>query len=1255
MKKSFLSLLVILFIITFSSKASQEKIWFDKGVKAYNVQTNADYAVHCFTQALAVTENYVPALLTLGDLYSVRGQDAKAKRYFLRAVQNHRDSEYALRRLSVLYESKSNSLNEVQYLQNLLPEITNNYLRLMIIDYLGDKMFSLGKIEEGRSYFSQLAPVTNWMVAGGFDNDERTGLRKNFEPEKNLSLGKTYKGKEWDLTWRPAVPFGRFGNINFLIIRPKKWITAYIRTGIISPQQTSAVIHLSFAGAYRMWLNGKPVAENDKYHAYKSFMHRIPIELNSGTNICVFKLCMKNNKYSFSATLSTPDNQPLFLKNIQPDDNSVSLQCEGTKKWQKPLSTPGITFLESYNKTNENLYNEIMLGRYYSAIRNYDKGIKQLEKLMKKNKAGAVDMFFLGRCYSRKDCGSQAVAAYRKAFAIDPLAANAQTAVAAHYADRNLYDLAQPILEKVLLKNTNCLYARLELINVFNKRGWKEDAYRLARETCMLFPDYPIVYNKIEDTVSDRNCEEIVEKAFKQVLDCDYDVFVNRLSLAKLFLSQRRFDEFFKQINILENIFPHNPDVLWLKLKAHISLRDITNSYKVCKQALEIFPDHSGFHKKLGDIFYMSGEREKAIEAYHTTLKYSSGSHWLRQYLDFLEGRDQVFFDKYRWTEKQVKKLVEKYKNTEPVSVEEFSRILLRQNLVQVFNNGSSRHMYHFICKVLHPRGVKNASSINLPSDASGRLLRAVTYKKGGKIIEATHLDSGQVEFPDVQVGDTIELKCMWDKYAGSRKDDHYYSTYAFDYDHYEVVREELAIAIPTNRPVRVFVRPVDMICNTSNFESSFVRHWILTNVPMRRLEPLSPPYDDVARRVSLSTITNWSIIADWQRGMVSEIVRGDENVTALAKEITQNATSDMQKVEFIFNYITENFRYTQMYENRIAGIKPHPIPDILANRCGDCKDLSLLMVEMLKAVKIPASTVLMRTADRGQILTNVPTPDVFNHVLVFIPGNGKNGLFVDPTYRLGEFNLLPAPCQNVEALVINDNGYELIKTPLAPVGDSITCESVTGEVFNNGSFTGFFGSVMFKNDAADFRLTLENISKTKDIGSYIIGKIDPSATLISFGIENRKPHNHKPIIINSTFSAPQFGRRNNGLITFPLPFSFNSHNFLKGLETRIYPMKLRNLGGNSNKYTFKIPDGYEVDIAEKNCSLKTKSGTFDFKAYVENSVLYVNWSIILTKQTIEVEEYTDFRNFLTKCSRVTGQVVTLQSKNESFLNWIWD
>ena len=1250
-----LSLVITFFlfstIITQAENLSAKQ-WVQNGVAAYCQQTNADVALNCYTQALAVSAEYVPALIALGDFYAARGDDESAREFFLRAIQDNRDSEYALHALSSFYETRADLLREEKYLQNILPKISNNFIRLMINNYLGELKFSLGKTDEAKKLFYKNSIITNWMIVGGFDNNERTGLNKSFGPEENIALDQTYEGKEWQVKWRPVFPFRREGSIDLNIVRPKKWIAAYLRTGFVLAQPTNALLQISFSGAFRVWLNGQPVAEENKYNTYEDFMRRVPLAFHAGTNVVVVKLCTENNNYTFSALLTTVDNAPLFLKNIQPEDKTIPLKCVGAKVWQKPLLTPGAEAWREICKTNDSIYAKLMLGKFYYAIKKYDEAIKTFEQLMKSENITPASLFLLGDSYISKDCDSQAIAAFHRAVELDPAAAEIQTRIAEHYFDRGLNDLAQPILEEILAKNSNCFSARIKLIDLFDKRDWDEDAYRLAKETAKLFPTSPVAQKRVYYALSDRNCDELCETALKKALAFDYDNYYSRYYLARLYFSERKMDEFFKQIEILEKLFPTVPEIYKLKINAYISLRDVTNALNVCNHALGIFPDHYGLYSSLGDIYYMNKQRAKAIDSYHLSLKYSPDYLWLRRYLDFLEGRDQAFFDKYSYSDQQIKELVKKYKDITPASQEEISRVLLEQVLVQIFNDGSSRYLFHYVRKVLHPKGVKDYSSVSLPGGSASRLLKAVTYKKDGKIIEATHLDSGQIEFPDVQVGDTIEYKSMYDRYGGSWMDEHFYSTFSFDYNQSKVVREEVAIALGTNRPARVFYNPPSMIYTTEVFKANIVRQWVLTNIPMYHSEPLSPPYLDVARKVSFSTITNWSLIADWERGMISEIANANGNLKSLTEKITRGATSDVQKIEMIFNYITKNFRYTQMYENNIAKVKPHPIPDILANRCGDCKDLALLMIQMLKTVGVPAHTALLRSAKKGQIIESVPAPDVFNHVIVYVPGIGGKGIFVDPTYRLGEFNLLHSECQNVLALVIKPDGYELIRTPLLPPSASKTIDTINGQIFQDGTLTGSLVNFVYNNDAAKVRNFLERVTKLQDIGSYVAGQIDSSARMLSFDIKNREAHTGLPLKMTLDFAAPQFGRKNNDAITFSLPFPFKSINYLQGLEKRTLPLKFENLGGNYYEYIFKIPEGYSVIIPEKNSNIKNKFGEFNFKAQVNDRTLKIKWKFIITKQLISTEEYPELRNFLNKCSHITSQVITLKEDNGGFFGF---
>jgi tetratricopeptide (TPR) repeat protein/transglutaminase-like putative cysteine protease len=1215
---------------------TSSKDLFNQGLSAAAAASNTDAAIEYFSEAAG--NGYLPAAFCLGEIQELREDYTAAMDTFLSCVGNNRDAEYAIRRLMYFYPSISLTEKHVSRLTSLLPELTNHYTRALVNYTLGILNDVQGDYAEAGKYYYQLGPLTNWMITGGFDNAERTGLLKPFGPEKDISLAQMYEGKEWPVSWRPAYPLTRSGSILLEVIRPSEWITAYLRTGIVAPTNSSAILHVSFPGAFRIWHNGRPAAQVDRYGAYSPLQYRIPLNLPGGTNIIVCKVCSKSNGAVFSAWLHDTHNRPLDIQNIQPLDSTIPAACMNARQWPEPSPAPGLAYWNEYCSKTEDTYGEIMRGRYYTVLHEFDKGVETFEALEIKNMLCAADLYHLGNLYLQKDSASQAVSAFRKALGCDPAATAAGAAIASHYINRSLYDIAEPLLKDMLAEYPDSLDLRLELLSLYRSRKWLEDAYDLANDTRDKFPDYACVHRSLAFTTEQQNNQEEAEAAYREAFKCDQSGRDILYAIARIKRRRQQYDEYYRLLEEVRKMRPPSPAPYLSTINTLISTRDIPAGLQHCEKALAFFPDHTRLHKLQGDLLYMNGKRDKAIAAYKEALRFGPDYLWLRRYLDFLLKRDTSFFTEYAWSDAKVTSLIDHYRTKPAEYEEELTRMLLWNIMVQLYQDGSFRVMTHVVRQILNPKGLRAASSVNY----SGELLKAVTHKQDGTILEATHMNRNQVEFPDVQVGDIIEYKYRRDHYGGSRFENNFYASYTFDLPQSEIVNADLAIAIPTNRQLLVDLANLGTTTITSRFDSRVVMQWSLTNVPMYRSEPKEPPYRDIARKISVSTLSNWNDIAKWQRGMWGDVTRGDLTVAELAQQIAGDATSDFDIINHIFKFVTENIRYTQLYETRIAGVKPHTIQDILANRCGDCKDMSLLTVELLKAMGITSHVTLLRTANNGQIVKDIPSPDVFNHAIVYIPGAGTNGLFVDPTFRHGEYDILPPVCQTVSAFVITDDGYEFITTPRCRPIDNHNSMKLQCVLSADGSCTGALQYMIWRNGAASFRGMLENVPQTRNIGALFVSMIDPAGSVEDFTLENRDP-GPDPVIMNVAFSAPRFARTHNGTLSLTLPFPIEAERVHGGLEERHHPLKYLLPDYQSEEFLITIPEGYSVDIPVAEKVRETPFGTFSFKTEVDGTDLHVRWEFILTAMDIPVEDYPAFRDFIAESAHITSQVITLK------------
>lgn len=91
-----------------------------------------------------------------------------------------------------------------------------------------------------------------------------------------------------------------------------------------------------------------------------------------------------------------------------------------------------------------------------------------------------------------------------------------------------------------------------------------------------------------------------------------------------------------------------------------------------------------------------------------------------------------------------------------------------------------------------------------------------------------------------------------------------------------------------------------------------------------------------------------------------NQIINWDENMDAikLAKQLTQDANNDEEKVSLIYNYIVTNIDYDNEKINTLASNYVPNIDDTLKSSEGICYDYSALFASMLRSVDIPTKLV---------------------------------------------------------------------------------------------------------------------------------------------------------------------------------------------------------------------------------------------------------------------------------------------------------
>lgn len=163
------------------------------------------------------------------------------------------------------------------------------------------------------------------------------------------------------------------------------------------------------------------------------------------------------------------------------------------------------------------------------------------------------------------------------------------------------------------------------------------------------------------------------------------------------------------------------------------------------------------------------------------------------------------------------------------------------------------------------------------------------------------------------------------------------------------------------------------------------------------RREPNTPAWYVSAPWIQLSDCPDWQTVATaisetWSRqedgAILDEI---DDGIEKQEPDLIPRIGKAIQLIQDEHRYLSVNLEF--------GGQIPTPPQVVASRRYGDCKDLSFLLVILLKRLGVKARPILVHAGLRKSVGNVLPTPGVFNHVIVEFEVEG-NRRWVDATMK---------------------------------------------------------------------------------------------------------------------------------------------------------------------------------------------------------------------------------------------------------------
>lgn len=232
-----------------------------------------------------------------------------------------------------------------------------------------------------------------------------------------------------------------------------------------------------------------------------------------------------------------------------------------------------------------------------------------------------------------------------------------------------------------------------------------------------------------------------------------------------------------------------------------------------------------------------------------------------------------------------------------------------------------------------------------------------------------------------------------------------------------------------------------------------------------RLLVRLEPPQGEGPR-----SFTDWNDMGAWYTGLSEPRRAPDETVYRKALELTSNAGSPIERIAALARFVQRDIRYVSV-QIGVGGFQPHPAPDILKNRYGDCKDKATLLASLLKSAGLDSRYLLVNTS-RGVVTPGSPVSLYsFNHAILAvrlpdeIPDAGLDALVrhprlgrllvFDPTMPTTPVGRLPYYLQDNTALLVDGAAGELVLLPSPPPEGNVLERTARLTLGSDGALSG--------------------------------------------------------------------------------------------------------------------------------------------------------------------------------------------------------
>lgn len=476
------------------------------------------------------------------------------------------------------------------------------------------------------------------------------------------------------------------------------------------------------------------------------------------------------------------------------------------------------------------------------------------------------------------------------------------------------------------------------------------------------------------------------------------------------------------------------------------------------------------------------------------------------------------------------------------------------------------------------------------------------------------------------------------------------------------VAAKKVVFTVTHDKNIQLQFIPINM--DSTDFEYKVdesrkrIQHtWVFKDIKPLKSEPGAPGYLHFAKRLAVLVnsyktkdgketivLRNLDDLKNWYCGLVQDVLKApNDELLELADSLTEGMTDTLKMINTLYGWVQHNVSYIAI-EQGIKGFVPQEAIEVCRNRYGDCKGMSNLLYNLLKAKNIRADLAWVGTRKMALKYTQIPSPAVDNHMIV-VCDVGDQTYFLDPTHDNLPLGLVSPFIQGKQVLRTKEcSTYEILTAPAAKPEDNLVIDSVWAKLEDKtlvGTGVSYFHGYNRMYIAS--AITSDSYQDLFDLTESLLELGNNSFLLDTVWLD--KPEDKsKPIKFGYKFTIPNYA------IAIDDEMYVNL-NLEKSLidgdvkEDRKLPLEYNFQQKEVYYFSLDLDNAYEVVEMPEKIDTEWKYSSFQSEYKIEGNKVIVNTSKKDHTLIVEVSDIKEYNKYNTAVRKYCASQITLKKK----------